>query len=266
MTANLFRDELQDEIDFSVELLKRNEPAEGYHGCFSGGKDSCVIKELARMAGVKVSWHYNVTTIDPPELVRFIRRYHKDVIFELPPEPFWKMAQRRGFPTRRIRWCCEEYKEKSSPMGAVMIMGVRSSEGQRRKAQWSEVTFHRHTKAVVVSPILSWSNENVWNFIRQNGLSYCSLYDEGFKRLGCVGCPMAGKQRLEQFIRWPHYERLWKRLFQQIWDRRTGLLQRDGRIWFGNRHFSTWEEMWDWWLNDRPLKDEKCQGLIDKMS
>jgi len=84
----------------AIGLLQLHEPKDApYYGCFSGGKDSVVIKELARRAGVRIVWHYNVTTIDPPELVRFIRREHPDVAFERPKHPFFVEMRTHGFPT-----------------------------------------------------------------------------------------------------------------------------------------------------------------------
>jgi phosphoadenosine phosphosulfate reductase len=93
----------------AADVLRTFVPEDGskYWGCFSGGKDSVCIKEVARVAAVPVEWHYNLTTIDPPELVRFIRREHPDVIWEYPKMNFFKMMEKRGFPTRLARWCCE---------------------------------------------------------------------------------------------------------------------------------------------------------------
>ena len=75
-----------DKVDKAIMRLKTYEPEEGYYLCFSGGKDSCAIKALADMAGVKYDAHYNVTGIDPPELVQFIKTEHADVEFEKPYE------------------------------------------------------------------------------------------------------------------------------------------------------------------------------------
>jgi phosphoadenosine phosphosulfate reductase len=83
---NLF--ENIDLVKIAIERLKIFCPPEGYYLAFSGGKDSIVIKKLADMAGVKYDAHYNVTTIDPPDLVRFIRKYHQDVIFNYPENRF----------------------------------------------------------------------------------------------------------------------------------------------------------------------------------
>jgi len=256
----------------AVKLLRLMVPPDGkpYWGCFSGGKDSCVIKELGRLAKVPVEWHYNVTTIDPPELVHFIRRQHPDVAFDRPPMNFFTFAAspKWGFPTRIARWCCEVYKERCSPLGAQLIMGIRAEESPRRAKNWRSVTWHSRSNHVVICPIVTWKKEEVWEFIRQHELPYCCLYDEGFDRLGCIGCPMAGRVgRERQFARWPGYERKWKELFRNIWERRTGTFLKDGRQWFGNRCFTRWEEVWDWWLSDKPLpKEDECQGLLEMFS
>ncbi len=252
----------------AVKLLRATEPKDGtaFYGCFSGGKDSCVIKEVARLAGVRVYWHYNVTTLDPPELTRFIRREHPDVVWERPECNFFTYAVRynKGFPTRKCRWCCEHFKERKNPRGARLILGVRAAESPRRKKSWTQVSYHEKTQTTAICPILGWSGEMVWEFIKSRNLPYCELYDQGFDRLGCIGCPMATKRITQmEFDRWPGYERKWKELFKYIFERRSGTLQRDGRIWFGDRYFSSSEEMFDWWLSRKGLPKVECQGLIE---
>ncbi len=260
----LFEDNL---ISESINLLRANEPPEGYYGCFSGGKDSLVIKALAADAGVAATWHYSVTTIDPPELVRYIRREHPGVTFVRPKHGnFFRRMEKKGFPTRRNRWCCAEYKEGNNPPGRTMLMGIRAEESAARAARWHDVGTHFATGSPVVCPILHWAADEIWAYIRDRELPYCELYDEGYHRLGCIGCPMSrAAGRLRDFERWPRYERLWKRSFRRIWDRRTGSLQRDGRPWFGDAFFDSWREMWEWWLHDAPLptrQDDRQIGLL----
>lgn len=67
-----------DKVELAIERLKAYEPPEGYFVAFSGGKDSVVVKALCDMAGVKYDAHYSITTVDPPELVRFVKSF-KDV-------------------------------------------------------------------------------------------------------------------------------------------------------------------------------------------
>ena len=256
-------DRLPAKVARAIDRLRHNEPKNSrYWGCFSGGKDSVVIKEIARQAGVDVEWHYNMTTIDPPELIYFIRDYHPDVTFQRPEHGnfFYRMIACGNFPSRRIRWCCREYKESANPKGRTMILGVRGAESPRRAITWSVITHHNRTGADAIAPIVDWSDADVWEFIHENKLPYCSLYDEGFKRLGCIGCPMARRRgRLREFSRWPKYERLWKMAFRRIWEKR----RRERK--FGPSVFKSWEEMWEWWLSDEglPREDDECQGTLE---
>lgn len=253
----------------AIKALQMFEPVDRpYWGCFSGGKDSIVIKELARMAGVNVQWYYNQTTIDPPELIYYMREHHGDVEWLKPEQNFFSAIVKNGFPTRRNRWCCRVFKESRSPVGATLILGVRAAESPRRRATWKLVTHHTVTKSNALAPIVAWTDADVWAFIRDRGLPYCSLYDEGFERLGCIGCPMAGPGRKMQFARWPGYERAWKRAFRKLWEHRAGRPTRNGGEWFGTARFDGWEEMWKWWLNDDPLPGtgEECQGMLDLWS
>lgn len=234
----------------SITLLQKNAPAGGYMGAFSGGKDSCVIKELAVMANVQVEWHYHVTTIDPPELVRFIRKHHPDVIFDRPKQGnMLRYAVKRGFPTRAARWCCQVYKESSRRETRPCILGVRANESVGRMKRWTScVMYQDRTQQPLVLPIRLWSDHHIWQFIRWRKLAYCSLYDEGFTRLGCIGCPLQGaRTRKIQFRRWPKIEAAWRRMFVDLWARRAGTKQRNGREWFGSALFFTPDELFDWW-------------------
>lgn len=248
---------LHELTDAAIALLREHEPANGYYGCFSGGKDSCVIKELTRMAGVNATWHYNVTTIDPPELVQFIKDFHTDVIFERPMKDgvmlrFFDELPKRGFPTRKIRWCCEVFKERKTPKGSTLIFGVRAAESPRRANAWKEVTYHRRAESNVISPIYKWLDLDVWEFIRVHELPYCPLYDEGFKRLGCIGCSMASaKGRQRDFDRWPSFKAQYIDAFQRLWDSKPS-------DWKMKQRFSTAIEMFNWWSNEDSSIPEPC--------
>jgi phosphoadenosine phosphosulfate reductase len=260
----VFSDWREHLVEAAIETLRFYAPTDApYWGAFSGGKDSVVIKELARLAGVAVEWHYSMTTIDPPELVRFIREKHPDVIRDRAAKNFFSRIVESRFPTRRIRWCCEEYKETKTPKGRRLILGVRSAEGVTRRQAWSSFTHHKRTGDYAICPIVHWHDDDVWWFIRTNTLPYCVLYDEGFTRLGCIGCPMAGAAgRKREFARWPRFQTLWREAFRKLWERRAGTKQRGGDEWFGSAHFSSWEAMWEWWLNDEPIsgQQDECDG------
>lgn len=247
---------LNDAVRIAIERLKVFAPVNGeYYGCFSGGKDSVVIKEIARLGEIPVIWHYNLTTIDPPELVRFIQKEHPDVKWVQPKKgPFFHRVAVRGMPTRIARWCCHEFKESRVPRGMRTIMGVRWAESTRRKNLWGVSTVTKNSGVVVIAPIVDWSDHLVWKFIKSRNLPYCSLYDEGFKRLGCVGCPMTMRNgRILQFKRWPRYEELWKKACRRLFENRKS----QGRF----EKWSSWEEVWNWWM-EAPV-NSTCQGSLD---
>ena len=101
---------------------------------FSGGKDSIASKKICQMAGLDIPMVYNITTVDPPELTRYIKRYHPDVIRKKPEKSMFQWIVEKGFPLRQARWCCEKLKENHS-IGHCVITGCRWAESPRRRKQ-----------------------------------------------------------------------------------------------------------------------------------
>jgi len=185
----------------------------GYYVAFSGGKDSVVILDLIRKANVKHETHFHVTTIDPPELMRFVKKHYPDVVWDHPEKSMWGLIVERMMPpTRMVRYCCEELKEGGGE-GRIIVTGIRWAESNKRRKRQVIENCQRSKSKMFLNPIIDWQDEDVWEYIRTNKLPYCSLYDEGFKRIGCIGCPMAGKNRIKEFERWPKFEKLYKRAF-----------------------------------------------------
>lgn len=233
--------------------------------CFSGGKDSIVIKHLAIMAGIDFDPIYSITTIDPPELIYYIRDHHKDVIWNRP-----KMHMLRymvdtcsGLPTRFSRWCCEKYKENTGADYEIAITGVRAAESVRRRGMWKQVNVNRKRKGIILAPIVYWSDADVWNFIHGENMRYCCLYNEGFTRLGCIGCPLAGPtKQAREFSRWPRYKNLWWLYTQKLWDRWHGVPNRFGKPrWF--EHFGSAELYFEWWLSGK-ARDSQDNVMIQQ--
>ena len=252
----------KDKVQVAIERLQAFEPPEGYYLAFSGGKDSVVIKALADMAEVKYDAHYNLTSVDPPELVRFIKTFD-DVQIDIPRDKdgkqitMWNLIpKKKRPPTRIVRYCCKELKEWGG-QGRFTVTGVRWEESPNRKNNQGEITvmspkkkhreelldsgnFMRTRKGGVVlnndneesrkmveqcyrlaktvlNPIIDWTEEDVWEFIHEYDVPYCKLYDEGYKRLGCIGCPMSGGNKMEQELsKHPKFKQAYVRAFDRM--------------------------------------------------
>ena len=254
------------------------------------------------MSGCKYDATYRVTTVDPPELVRFIKNVHPDVIREVPrysetyinkklagkPITMWNLIPEKLMPpTRKGRYCCEKLKEsggdgrmtvtgvrwaesvnRAKNQGAVVIQGrnrpdlpednkdnfrigerhgglilVNDNEDSRRLV---EQCYKRHK--TTINPIIDWTDKEVWEFVRANGIPYCELYDEGFHRLGCVGCPMAGTHGRERdFLRWPKFKDSYMRAFEKMLERRKEKnrpFHAAGRV-IGD---ATARDVFNWWM------------------
>ena len=264
---------LMDKVEIAIQRLQSFEPPEGYWVAFSGGKDSQCVYHLCKLAGVKFDAHYTVTSVDPPELVRFIKSNYPDVSFDIPhdadgkPITMWSLIASHTLPpTRKVRYCCASLKE---PGGAdrFVVTGVRWAESPNRKAthglvdlqgkpkttrakaeeNGADYKLNRHgevilnddndesrrmveqcyrTNKLMLNPIVDWEDADVWDFLNGQGIEHCCLYDEGFKRLGCIGCPLSGsKNMIRGFERWPKYKENYIRAFQRMIDNHPGQIK-----------------------------------------
>lgn len=254
----------------SVELLQKaekialNYDAEnGYYLAFSGGKDSQVLYHMTQLAGVKFQGHMNLTSVDPPEVIRFVKKNYPEVELHKPGKSIFQHAvEKQILPTMRVRWCCAEYKETAGA-GKVTLIGIRKAESSRR-AKRNEVEINsrkfsgdlegleeyrqeqkakrmkRKSKAdgvnitnadeeqtlgcihgkesLLVSPIIYWTEQDVWEFLNDVvKVPHCSLYDDGWHRIGCIGCPMSShKQKMLENERYPHIKRGWIKAIKAI--------------------------------------------------
>ena len=198
--------QLKELTSIAIQRIKDHTPKEGYYLAFSGGKDSCVIYDLAKRAGVSIEPHFHFTTVDPPELVRFVFDNFPEVTVDRPKQSMFQLIMKKGFfPTRGTRYCCDLLKEYGG-RGRTIITGVRWQESKKRSARKLYEEDYNHKGTFYLNPIINWKEETIWQYIRQNNLKYCSLYDEGFKRIGCIMCPLMGEdQMLKEAKRWPKF-------------------------------------------------------------
>jgi len=248
--------------------------------CFSGGKDSTclffVCKKAAEELGIPMGdmfmVKYIITNIDPPEVVHFVKDMQKDYPFIKlfhPKKTFWKLViDTKMPPTRMRRYCCRLIKDVTNPKGCYSLTGVRRAESEGRSGRRGFETSAKYKEdrillndngderreneycmqqnAYICNPIIDWTEDDVWNFIRSENLPYCSLYDEGWKRVGCIGCPLCDDPyRVKQFERWPKYKEQYIRTF----DKMVQNIDKDN--W--KAPFSVFEngqDVFDWWMHN----------------
>lgn len=242
----------------AIEFIRAHEPPEGYFLGFSGGKDSTVLYDLTKKSGVKFQAYYSATGIDAPEVVKFIREKYPDVIHCKPKESFFALIPKKGYPTKWTRWCCDKIKKENTKHILLKhrLMGIRAEESSRRanrpmidvmsnskkvqklvrelnfdKGQFEsikifELVTEKSKAQIIYKPIFQWLEWEVWDYIDLHKLPYCSLYDEGFDRLGCVVCPFVDSKKLEMHkARWPKiyagFEKAMKKLFDRYKEQGT---------------------------------------------
>lgn len=268
-----------------VRLAHEVAKGELLYVAFSGGKDSTalweIVCEAAEKDGVPIELyaarHYNITGIDPPELVYHMRDNCPDLNWHMYDQSFWRLVVTKGPPTRLKRWCCAELKEGGGA-GFMCCTGVRWAESQKRagRAAFEKLAAKKENKMLlndnddarryfehcipkskrICNPIVDWTTDNVWDYIRDRGAPYCKLYDDGFKRLGCIGCPMAGEMRKVAFERWPKYKYNYIRAFDRMVRRR---LDAEGTY---NLGWTCGQDVFDWWMDDRNM-DKPVPGQME---
>lgn len=283
---------ISNKLDQAIARLKMFEPPEGYYVAFSGGKDSQCIYHLCQQAGVKFDAHYRCTSVDPPELIRFIREHYPDVEFEYPRDEdgkritMWNLITKKMMPPTRIaRYCCKELKE-SGGKDRVTVTGVRWAESNNRRKNQNVVVIQGKPKnsvkkaeelgaeyeqsnknsitlnldndptrqlvehcyrnrKVLVNPIVDWEDEDVWEYLNEiMKVPHCCLYDQGNKRIGCIGCPLCGgKKQKQELERWPTYKKAYLTAFRHMLEKR----EKRGQA----AEWNTPEEVMAWWLGDK---------------
>ena len=289
-------------LEHSVTLLRKAEGLakmydneDGFFLAFSGGKDSQALYHVTKMAGVLFKGHFSPTSVDPPDLVRFIKNEYPSVEWgHLDFSIYQRAVERRILPTMRVRWCCADFKETAGA-GKVTLIGIRKEESARRAKRhevevsnkkfsgsldefedWSKAEIERKTKrktkrkinedefsvksdsevhcingkdSILISPIFDWTEKDIWYFLNDIiKAPHCKLYDEGYKRIGCILCPMSSpKSKQRDIERFPHVKRNWIKAIKEI---RSGGVFKEGFIW--------WNIPRDWM--QQTLQRGKCLG------
>jgi len=205
---------------------------------FSGGKDSIVLLDLVRKSGIYHKAIMNLTTVDPPEIIYFIRENYPEVVIERPKYTMWQLIVRKRMPpTRGVRYCCQVMKERNR--SGLTLTGIRAEESHSRQGR--SIIEAKSKRAILYHPIITWTEKDVWEHIEQNHLKYPAMYDNGHRRIGCIGCPFQSVRMRElDFEQFPKYKQAYLRAFDRALKRREA-----GRY---RKEFHSGQEMFAWWM------------------
>ena len=155
-----------------------------------------------------------------------------------------------------VRWA-ESARRKSSrsliDIGTSKKTAIKLNEDNDEARRLMETCYRK--QKTLLNPIIDWEDADVWEFIHSYNVPYCGLYDCGFKRLGCIGCPMNSHQA-EELERWPKYKAQYIRSFEKMLQvRRDRGLMSDG--------WETGAEVMDWWIHGGSKGTEQIEGQTD---
>lgn len=252
---------------------------------YSGGKDSDVMLELFIRSGIPFEVHNNHTTADAPETVRHIRKKFQRLEehgikceIEMPMykgkrTSMWQLIPiKLSPPTRTKRYCCQILKETGCK-NRYIATGVRWDESaarqerqefekigrtKKQKEKFTKVMLMNDNDAkrrmselcmqqnkMIVNPIIDWKHIDIWEYITSEKIEVCSLYEMGYDRVGCIGCPMAGKKRYKEFFDFPKYKQMYLNAFARM----IKELDRKGK----SHTWETPEDVYRWWLEDETI-------------
>lgn len=285
--------ELQAKLDHSIALLRKAErialkyDERGFLVAFSGGKDSQALLQVVKEAGVKYFAYMSLTSVDPPEVIRFVRQHYPEVTLIPPKTSMWKIIEKhKTLPLRTRRYCCKELKEDKF-YNCVLCFGIRHEESRKRslrkemevlnkkiekRYKGTQEQFFDHfadhieseqhcigaKEVISLSPIIDWTEKDVWDFLNDRGLPHCCLYDEGRKRIGCMFCPMSKYKELQ----WAKekYKHQYHRLLQTIAKLKELNKNNTGKKASFYQELTP-EQIFDYWARGLPYKKYKAKYI-----
>ena len=195
----------------------------------------------------------------------------------------WELIVEKKIPISRFyRYCCSVLKEASTP-NRICAVGVREDESVKRKGReiftkkgggWQGwklnharevfdeaeeydevydcvmVTLAKKNEDLICNPIYKFTEQDIWRYIHDNELEVNPLYRMGYRRVGCIGCPLGGRKQMQkEFSHYPKYKQAYIMAFDRMLKARiaSGKSDLDGRE--GYHRWETGQDVFNWWIN-----------------
>lgn len=168
------------------------------------GAEDQVLTEMV----VNINPNTKIFTLDTGRLFpetydlidRTSRKYKKNIAVYFPDkDKVEKMVNKKGInlffeSIDNRKECCNIRKieplTRAFARLDVWICGLRASQAVTRKdigvVEWDD-----NNKLVKINPLAAWSEEQVWEYIKDKGIPYNTLHDKGFPSIGCQPCTRA---------------------------------------------------------------------------
>ncbi len=104
---------------------------------------------------------------------------------------FYKSVENR-------RLCCQV--RKTNPLNGFLrtldawISSIRADQTEQRAGARKFEIDYLHGRMLKINPILDWTIERVWDYVRENDVPYNELHDMGYPSIGCAPCTRAVKE------------------------------------------------------------------------
>ncbi len=201
------RNDISQLAEMSTGILRKAVEEHGASVIFltSFGAEDMVITHLAHSAGLNIR-HVSIDTGRLPEetynlMERTTRKYGvmPEVLF---PErkSVEEMVAAKGmnhfYESRANREeCCHVRKveplQRALSGVSAWISGIRRDQTSVREKASSEEVDSAHGGITKYNPLIDWTSADIWEFISENSVPYNSLFDRGYRSIGCAPCTRA---------------------------------------------------------------------------
>lgn len=202
-----------------------------------------------------------------------------DIDYHVQPDgsriTMWNLIPRKLMPpTRKVRYCCSVLKETGCA-NRMIATGVRWNESRNRKDRTSfeALAIKKENRIcvndekmllsdnddtrrlfeqcklkakTVVNPIIDWTDSEIFDFYWGECKNHNPLYKMGYFRVGCIGCPMAGRKgRWKEFADFQKYRDMYISAFDKMLEQRKqqGL----------SGEWKTGQDVFLWWMEDKNI-------------